>query len=100
MSTHLAIAITGLGVIEEITLPTPSLGPTDVLVETSYSTLIAFDTYTTDFLFGLDKDKDLPVPLSISASGYVKAVGERVGTLKAGDAVCFFLQSVPFTLNH
>ncbi|KAH8830960.1 GroES-like protein [Flagelloscypha sp. PMI_526] len=56
------------------------------LSKQSYSTLIAFDTYTTDFLFGLNKDQDLPVPLSISASGHVKAVGEKVDKLKAGDA--------------
>ncbi|KAH8824120.1 chaperonin 10-like protein [Flagelloscypha sp. PMI_526] len=90
MSTHRGVAITARGVIEEVSLPTPdALGPTEVLVESQYSAVIAFDAYMSDFLLKLE-EKDLPVPVSIAASGYVKAVGDNVQGLKPGDPVTSF----------
>lgn len=89
MSTHRAIAITAPTQINELQVHTPtpdSLGATQVLVETAYTPLIAFDTYMSDFSFSM-AEKDYPVVLGMSASGHVKALGSKVEGLKLGDPV-------------
>ena len=84
MSTHKAIATTSKGVLEEIKRATPAPGLDEVLIQVKYAGMIAFDTYQLDRAYHVS---EYPLVLGFSASGIVKAVGEGVDGLKAGDHV-------------
>lgn len=85
MATHKAIATTSKGVLEEISLPTPTPGPGEVLIQVHYVGMIPFDTYQLDRAYHV---AEYPLVLGFSASGVVKAVGDGVDNLQVGDKVC------------
>ena len=87
MSSHVAIAITSKGNLEEVQVSTPTPGPGEVLIRVHYAALIPFDTYQLDRGYLLT-EKSYPHVIGFSASGLVKAVGEGVTDLKVGDRVC------------
>lgn len=84
MSTHLAIATTSKGVLEQVQLPTPTPGPGEVLIKVNYTALIPFDTYQIDRAYVV---AEYPHVLGFASAGTVKAVGEGVSDLKEGDRV-------------
>jgi NADPH:quinone reductase-like Zn-dependent oxidoreductase len=83
--THTAIVATDKGKIGSLDVPTRSPGKGEVRVKVSHSSLIAFDTYITDFAYAIES---YPVVLGFNASGVVVEVGEGVSDLKTGDRVC------------
>ncbi|KAF7977984.1 hypothetical protein HWV62_1819 [Athelia sp. TMB] len=87
MSTHTAIATTAKGVLEAIQVVTETPGPGEILLKTSYSSMIAFDTYVTDLGYYV---QEYPVTLGFNAAGTVASVGEGVTDLVAGDRVTAF----------
>lgn len=91
MRTHLAIATTALGVIDEIEIPTGTPGAGEVLVEVEYSTITAPDVYTTDF--GFFFVQEYPARLGMNAAGTVVEVGPDVHDLQIGDRVSEFLSN-------
>lgn len=84
MAMHKAIATTSKGVLEEISLPTPTPGPGEVLIQVHYAGMIPFDTYQLDRAYHV---AEYPLVLGFSASGVVKAVGDGVDGLQVGDKV-------------
>lgn len=86
MSTHRAVAITAVGSLKVIDLPTPTPGHDEVLIHVRYATLIPFDEYQLDTGFALSEG-DYPHVVGFASAGYVKAVGENVKDLKEGDRV-------------
>lgn len=86
MPTHRAIAITAVGSLEVVDLPTPAPKSGEVLVHVRYATLIPFDEYQLDAGFALSLN-DLPRVVGFASAGFVKAVGENVKDLKEGDKV-------------
>ncbi|TFK68251.1 GroES-like protein [Pluteus cervinus] len=84
MSTHTAIAITGIGKVEEIQLPTPTPGPGEVLIKIAYGALIPPDAYMVDLGFFI---QEYPVVLGFSISGTIAQVGEGIDDLKVGDRI-------------
>ena len=86
MSTHRAVAITAVGSLKVIDLPTPTPGPDEVLITLRYATLIPFDEYQLDTGFALSEG-DYPRVVGFASAGFVKAVGENVEDLKEGDRV-------------
>ncbi|KAH8119725.1 chaperonin 10-like protein [Phellopilus nigrolimitatus] len=89
MSTHLAIATTAKGVLEQVQLPTPTPGPGEVLIKVHFTALIPFDTYQLDMAYRVSDDS-YPHVLGFAAAGEVKSVGEGVRDLKEGDRVASF----------
>lgn len=96
MSTHRAVAITAIGSLEVIDLPTPSPGPDEVLIHVRYATLIPFDEYQLDTGFALSPG-DYPRVVGFASAGYVKTVGSNVSDLKEGDKVTAY--NFPDTKN-
>lgn len=86
MSTHIAIATTAKGVLEQIQVSTPTPGPGEVLIHVHYTALLPFDTYQLDIAYTLTDDS-YPHVLGFAAAGEVKSVGEGVTDLKEGDRV-------------
>ncbi|KIP11808.1 hypothetical protein PHLGIDRAFT_511990 [Phlebiopsis gigantea 11061_1 CR5-6] len=86
MSTHTGVATTSVGVLEVVTLPTPTPGPDEVLVEARYAALIPFDGYQLNTGFAL-QPSDYPRVLGFAGSGTVKAGGSNVTDLEEGDRV-------------
>ncbi|TFK68246.1 GroES-like protein [Pluteus cervinus] len=84
MSTHKAIATTGLGKVEEIQLPTPTPGPGEVLIKIAYGGLSPADAYVADLGLFI---REYPVVLGFNISGNVQQLGEGVDDLKVGDRV-------------
>lgn len=84
MSTHTAIATTSLGVLGAIQVTTEKPGPGEILLKTSHSSMIAFDTYDTDHGFRV---QEYPMTLGFNAAGIVAAVGDGVTDLAVGDRV-------------
>lgn len=84
MSTHTAIATTSKGAFDAIQVPTDTPGPGEILLKTEYSSMIAFDTYTTDLGYAVER---YPLVLGFNASGVVKAVGPGVTGLVVNDRV-------------
>ncbi|KAI5115942.1 hypothetical protein M0805_004939 [Coniferiporia weirii] len=89
MSTHIAIATTARGVLEQIHVSTPTPGPGEVLINVHYTALLPFDTYQLDMAYKLTDDS-YPHVLGFAAAGEVKSVGEGVTDLKEGDRVASF----------
>ena len=86
MHTQTGIATTALNVIERITLPMPTPGPDEVLVDAKYTALVSFDGYQLYFGFYL-QPSDYPRVLGFAGSGTVKALGRNVTHVKVGDRV-------------
>lgn len=84
MSTHSAIATTSKGVLESIQIKTEKPGPGEILLKTSYSSMIAFDTYVTDLGYHV---QEYPQVLGFNASGVAAAIGEGVDGIAVGDKV-------------
>ncbi|KZP15654.1 GroES-like protein [Athelia psychrophila] len=87
MSTHTAIATTSLGVLGAIQVTTEKPGPGEILLKTSHSSMIAFDTYDTDHGFRV---QEYPMTLGFNAAGIVAAVGDGVTDLAVGDRITAF----------
>ncbi|KAI6120867.1 hypothetical protein EDD16DRAFT_1783369 [Pisolithus croceorrhizus] len=87
--SHTAIAITSQGMVESIQQPTVDPIPGEVQVNVAYSTIVAPDVYMVDGSL-LTKPEDYPIPLGLSLSGTVVAVGDGVPRLMVGDRVCAF----------
>lgn len=84
MSSHRAIAITSLGVLGQVDIPTPAPNSNEVVIEVRYVGLTPADVYQ------LDRGQlihEYPAVIGLSGAGYVKAVGDGVTDLKAGDKV-------------
>ncbi|KAI0759315.1 GroES-like protein [Irpex lacteus] len=84
MSSHRAIAITSLGVLGQVDIPTPAPNSNEVVIEVRYVGLTPADVYQ------LDRGQliqQYPAVIGLSGAGYVKAVGDGVTDLKAGDKV-------------
>ncbi|EKM56284.1 uncharacterized protein PHACADRAFT_140921 [Phanerochaete carnosa HHB-10118-sp] len=96
MSTHRAVAITAIGSLQVIDLPTPAPEPDEVLVHVRYAALIPFDEYQLDAGFALSVN-DFPRVVGFASAGYVKAVGSNVKDLKEGDRVTAY--NFPETKN-
>ncbi|KAG6860842.1 hypothetical protein C0995_006980 [Termitomyces sp. Mi166 len=89
MSMHTAVAITEPGTIDTIQVLTSAPGTGEVLVKVEYTSLIAFDTYMTDFGYFVPS---YPVIPGFNASGTVAKLGQGVTDLAVGDrivAMCF-----------
>lgn len=84
MSTHLAIATTAKGVLEEVQLLTPTPGPGEVLIKVHYAALIPFDTYQLDRGYHVG---EYPHVLAFASAGEVKALDDGVHDLNEGDKV-------------
>lgn len=89
MITHRAVAIVAIGSLEVIDLPTPVLGPEDVLVHVRYASLGPTDVYQLDKGYVLSAN-DLPRVVGFGAAGFVKAVGENVKGLQEGDRIATY----------
>ncbi|GJE93290.1 zinc-binding alcohol dehydrogenase family protein [Phanerochaete sordida] len=89
MATHRAVAITAVGSLEVVNLPTPVPGADEVLIHVRYSALIAFDGYQLDIGYMLSAN-DYPHVIGFGSAGFVKAVGENVKDLKEGDRVAAY----------
>ncbi|KIM70028.1 hypothetical protein SCLCIDRAFT_101364 [Scleroderma citrinum Foug A] len=87
--THTAIATIAKGVVESVQFPTSEPGPEEVVVKVAYSAIVAPDVYMVEGVLPISQE-DYPVPLGISISGLVDAVGHGVTRLKEGDRVCAF----------
>lgn len=83
-STHTAIAVTQIGTISSIEVPTPRPGPNEVLVKVEYAALIPLDAYATDLGY---LAPTFPVILGYTIAGTVAAVGAGVNDLVVGDQV-------------
>ncbi|THH10406.1 hypothetical protein EW145_g1353 [Phellinidium pouzarii] len=86
MSTHIAIAATAKGVLEQVQLPTPTPGPGEVLIKVQYAAFIPLDSSQLDIAYKL-ADDPYPHVLGYSAAGEIKSIGEGVSDLKEGDRV-------------
>jgi NADPH:quinone reductase-like Zn-dependent oxidoreductase len=84
MSTHTAIATTAKGVVSTIQVPTPTPGPSDVLLRIDYATLIAMDTWMVDEGSYV---QSYPTTLGFNAAGTVVKTGYNVKDLQVGDRV-------------
>lgn len=89
MSTHRGVAITAIGSLKVLNLPTPEPGPDEVLIHVHYAALIPFDGYQLDKGYALSAD-DLPRVVGFASAGLVKAVGTNVKDLREGDRVAAF----------
>ncbi|GJE93291.1 zinc-binding alcohol dehydrogenase family protein [Phanerochaete sordida] len=89
MATHRAVAITTIGSLQIVDVPTPTPEADEVLVHVHYTALIAFDGYQHDRGF-LVPAGDYPHAIGIASAGLVKAVGENVKDFKEGDRVAVF----------
>jgi len=87
MSTHIAIASTAKGEIDQIQVTTEAPGKGEVLIKTAYGSMIAFDTYVTDRGYYV---QSYPATLGFSSAGVVEKVGEGVDDLKVGDRVSIY----------
>ena len=84
MSTHIAVATTAKGVIDEIHVNTPRPSVGQVLVQVKYASLMAFDVYVVDSGFFV---QNYPQILGFNVSGNVAEVGPEVTDLTLGDSV-------------
>ncbi|GJE93281.1 zinc-binding alcohol dehydrogenase family protein [Phanerochaete sordida] len=89
MTTHRAVAITAIGSLEVVDLPTPAPGPDEIVVHVRYITLIPFDVYQLDMGYTLSAS-DYPQVIGFGSAGFVKAVGENVKDFKEGDRVATY----------
>ncbi|KAK7024993.1 PKS-ER domain-containing protein [Favolaschia claudopus] len=87
MATHSAIAATSRGHFDEIGVKTPKPGSGEILLEVTFSSMVAWDTYVTDV--GLVVE-DYPVILGLNASGTVAEVGPGVTMLTVGEKITAF----------
>jgi len=84
--THTAIATIAKGVVESVQFPTSNAGPEEVVVKVACSAITAPDVYMVEGVIPI-RPENYPVPLGLSISGFVDAVGDRVTRLKEGDRV-------------
>ena len=77
MSTHRGVAITAVGSLEVVDLPTPTPGPDEVLIHVRYASLMAFDGYQLDMGLGLSPH-DFPRVVGLASAGHITAVGANV----------------------
>ncbi|EKM50124.1 uncharacterized protein PHACADRAFT_178748 [Phanerochaete carnosa HHB-10118-sp] len=96
MATHRAVAITTVGTLEIIYLPTPSPGPDEVLVHVHYAVVKSTDGYQLDKGYALSAH-DFPRVIGFASAGFVKAVGANVKDLKEGDRVATY--NIPESKN-
>lgn len=90
MPSHTAVAALSRGVFDTITVETEQPGPDQILLKTEFAALIAFDTYITDFGYGV---KQYPLTLGLNASGTIAQVGKEIEDLAVGDRVRSSLHS-------
>ncbi|KAG6333147.1 hypothetical protein ID866_5943 [Astraeus odoratus] len=88
-SAHTAIATIAKGEVESVQVPTLDPLPGEVVVRVAYGTVVAPDVYMADHGM-IIKPEDYPVPLGLSLSGIVDAVGDGVERIHKGDRVCGF----------
>ncbi|MDO7907467.1 NADP-dependent oxidoreductase [Paenibacillus sp. JX-17] len=74
-------------VLQERDLPTPELGPTEVLVELRATSINPIDWKRREGALGEDKEGLFPVILGGDAAGIVRKTGSDVTSFKAGDRV-------------
>lgn len=84
--SHKAIAATGLRVIEEVILSTPTPSVDEVLVDMKYAAFSPVDAYQVDEGYHLE-ESNYPHVLGFAGAGIVKSIGENVDGIKAGDRV-------------
>ncbi|WP_416435132.1 NADP-dependent oxidoreductase [Priestia megaterium] len=77
----------GVGILEEITIPTPSLEPDDVLIEVKAASVNPVDWKIREGKLQHTISYDLPLFLGWDVAGIVKKVGSNVNSFKIGDEV-------------
>ncbi|EJD46218.1 GroES-like protein [Auricularia subglabra TFB-10046 SS5] len=87
MSTHKSLLVTTPGDLRAVDVPTPSPGPTEVLIKVAYTTLVPFDVEVAEN--GYNGSAFLPFTPGFSVAGTVAKVGADVGQCVAqvGDRV-------------